>query len=189
MKKISFRNDVLPLKNELYRLALRITLDSAEAEDVVQETMIKVWNRREQWDEIESIEAFCLTICRNMAVDRTRQASKKNISIDQCSSLQSPTPNTSPITPHSSLLTPNSTFLTPEERLEQNDRLQIVKRLIDSLPEKQRTAMQLRDIEGKSYKEIAEIMGINEQQVKTNIFRARQTIKEKFTETDSYYGL
>ena len=88
MKKISFRNDVLPLKNELYRLALRITLDSAEAEDVVQETMIKVWNRREQWDEIESIEAFCLTICRNMAVDRTRQASKKNISIDQCSSLQ-----------------------------------------------------------------------------------------------------
>ncbi len=196
MKKISFRNDVLPLKNELYRLALRITLDSAEAEDVVQETMIKVWNRREQWDEIESIEAFCLTICRNMAVDRTRQASKKNISIDKCSSLQSPTPNSSPLTPnfsfltpHSSLLTPNSTFLTPEERLEQNDRLQIVKRLIDSLPEKQRTAMQLRDIEGKSYKEIAEIMGINEQQVKTNIFRARQTIKEKFTETDSYYGL
>ncbi len=196
MKKISFRNDVLPLKNELYRLALRITLDSAEAEDVVQETMIKVWNRREQWDEIESIEAFCLTICRNMAVDRTRQASKKNISIDKCSSLQSPTPNSSPLTPnfsfltpHSSLLTPNSTFLTPEERLEQNDRLQIVKRLIDSLPEKQRTAMQLRDIEGKSYKEIAEIMGINEQQVKTNIFRARQEIRQRFTETDNYYGL
>ena len=43
MKKISFRNDVLPLKNELYRLALRITLNHAEAEDVVQETMIKVW--------------------------------------------------------------------------------------------------------------------------------------------------
>ena len=93
------------------------------------------------------------------------------------------------LTPHSSLLTPNSIFRTPEERLEQNDRLQIVKRLIDSLPEKQRTAMQLRDIEGKSYKEIAEIMGINEQQVKTNIFRARQQIKQKFTETDNYYGL
>ena len=66
MKKISFRNDILPLKNELYRLALRITLNPAEAEDIVQETMIKVWNRRDQWDEIESIEAFCLTICRNL---------------------------------------------------------------------------------------------------------------------------
>jgi RNA polymerase sigma-70 factor (ECF subfamily) len=37
--KIDFRNDILPLKNQLYRLALRITLDSAEAEDVVQETL------------------------------------------------------------------------------------------------------------------------------------------------------
>ena len=179
MKNVSFRNHVLPLKNELYRLALRITQDSAEAEDVVQETMIKVWNRRDKWDEIESIEAFCLTICRNMAVDRTRQASKKNISIDKCSSLLSPTPNSSLLTPHSSLLTPE----------EQKDRMKIVKDLIDGLPEKQRTAIHLRDIEGKSYKEIADIMEINEQQVKTNIFRARQTIKEKFTETDSYYGL
>ena len=68
MKKISFRNDVLPLKNEFYRLALRITLNPAEAEDVVQETMIKVWNRREQWEQIESIEAFCLTICRNLSL-------------------------------------------------------------------------------------------------------------------------
>lgn len=189
MKNVSFRNHVLPLKNELYRLALRITQDSAEAEDVVQETMIKVWNLRDKWDEIESIEAFCLTICRNMAVDRTRQASKKNISIDKCSSLQSPTPNSSPITPHPSLLTPKSSLLTPEEQLEQKDRMKIVKDLIDGLPEKQRTAIHLRDIEGKSYKEIADIMEINEQQVKTNIFRARQTIKEKFTETDSYYGL
>ncbi len=50
MKNISFRTDVLPLKNELFRLALRITLNRDDAEDVVQETMIKVWNRREQWD-------------------------------------------------------------------------------------------------------------------------------------------
>ena len=58
MKKISFRNDILPLKNELYRLAFRITLNAEEAEDIVQETMIKVWNRRTQWNEIESIEAY-----------------------------------------------------------------------------------------------------------------------------------
>lgn len=71
MKNLSFRADVLPLKNKLFRLALRITLNHAEAEDVVQETMIKVWNRREEWQKIDSIEAFCLTICRNLAVDKT----------------------------------------------------------------------------------------------------------------------
>ena len=63
---ISFQTNILPLKNELYRLALRITLNPAEAEDVVQETMMKVWNRRDEWERIESIEAFCLTICRNL---------------------------------------------------------------------------------------------------------------------------
>ena len=47
MKIISFRDDILPLKNMLFRVALRITLDKAEAEDIVQETMIKVWNRRD----------------------------------------------------------------------------------------------------------------------------------------------
>ena len=47
MKKISFRNDVLPLKDLLYRLALRITLKHEEAQDIVQDTLIKVWNKRD----------------------------------------------------------------------------------------------------------------------------------------------
>ena len=72
MQEISFRNDILPLKDKLYRLALRITLDSAEAEDVVQETMIRVWNKREEWTQFESIEAYCLTITRNLAIDRSQ---------------------------------------------------------------------------------------------------------------------
>lgn len=46
--------------------------------------------------------------------------------------------------------------------------------------------MQLRDFEGKSYKEVAEILGITEEQVKVNIFRARQTIKQKFRKIDNY---
>ena len=45
MQEISFRNDILPLKDKLFRLALRITSDRAEAEDVVQETLIRVWNK------------------------------------------------------------------------------------------------------------------------------------------------
>jgi RNA polymerase sigma-70 factor (ECF subfamily) len=51
--------------------------------------------------------------------------------------------------------------------------------LMNSLPEKQRTAMQLRDVEGRSYKEIAEVMQISESDVKVNIFRARKAMREK----------
>ena len=74
----------------------------------------------------------------------------------------------------------------PERRTEQHDRVNLVRMIINKLPEKQRTAVQLRDFEGMSYKEIAEVMGITEEQVKVNIFRARQTIKKKFIETESY---
>ena len=169
MKKISFRNDVLPLKNELFRLALRITLNREEAEDVVQETMIKVWNRRDRWDELESIEAFCLTICRNLAVDKTRKMENQNQSLEE---------------DHDA---PDRSYASnPEEQAMQQDRIRLVRRLIDNLPEKQRSVMQLRDFEGKSYKEIAQILAISEEQVKINIFRARQTIKQKFIETEKY---
>ena len=170
MKKISFRNDILPLKNELYRLALRITLNPAEAEDVVQETLIKVWNRREQWDNLDSIEAFCLTICRNLALDKMRKMENQNPSLDEA---QHDAPDRS----YSS---------NPEEQAMQQDRIRLIRRLINELPEKQRSVMQLRDFEGKSYKEIAAIMAISEEQVKINIFRARQAIKQKFIEAEKY---
>ena len=170
MKKISFRNDILPLKNELYRLALRITLNPAEAEDVVQETMIKVWNKREQWNEIESIEAFCLTICRNISLDKMRKMENQNQSLEEGE--------------HDA---PDQSYASnPEEQVMQQDKLKLIRRLINSLPEKQRSAMQLRDFEGKSYKEIAKIMDISEEQVKVNIFRARQTIRQKYLETEEY---
>ena len=52
MQEISFRNDILPLKDKLFRLALRITSDRAEAEDVVQETLIRVWNKRDEWTPV-----------------------------------------------------------------------------------------------------------------------------------------
>lgn len=168
MKKVSFRNDILPMKNNLYRLALRITCNNAEAEDVVQDTLIKVWNRRERWEEIESMEAFCMTICRNLALDKIKKMGNQHDSLDDS---QQDRP---------------SALNNPYEEMNQKDRIQLVRRIVDGLPEKQRTCIQLRDFEGKSYKEVAEIMLISEDQVKINIFRGRQTIKQRFKELDDY---
>ena len=159
----SFQTDVLPLKNVLFRLALRITMNRADAEDVVQETMIRVWNRRDEWEQIESMEAFCLTICRNLSLDKLRRMDNHAETLSANHDPQD-----------------NSYGANPEEQIVQRDRLMVVRRLIEQLPEKQRSCVQLRDIEGKSYKDIATIMNISEEQVKVNIFRARQTIKEQF---------
>ncbi len=176
MKSISFQNDILPLKNELFRLALRITQDRAEAEDVVQETMMKVWSRRDQWQQIDNIEAFCLTICRNQALDKLR------LQHFQPQTLAATAGNT----PSSIEVQDSSHYANPEEQTVQRDRLQLVRQLISELPERQRTCMQLRDMEGKSYHDIAVIMDITEQQVKVNIFRARQTIRERFQQAENY---
>ena len=145
MKNISFRDDVLPLKDKLYRLALRITLNNAEAEDVVQETLIKVWNRRSQWEEIESIEAFALTVCRNLSLDKIKRMGNDHDSLDD-SAHDSPD---------------SSSSSNPEEQTMARDQVALVRQLIDRLPEKQRSVIQLRDIEGKSYREIANIMCIS----------------------------
>jgi RNA polymerase sigma-70 factor (ECF subfamily) len=168
MKNISFRNDILPLKDVLYRLVLRITLRHEDAEDVVQDTLIKVWNRRDNWQEINDIEAFALTICRNLSLDKIKKANNSEASLDD----------------QSVFLTDRSS--NPYERMIQQDRLDWVRRLVNNLPEKQRSCIQLRDFEGKSYKEIAEILKISEEQVKVNIFRARQNIKQKFQEAEKY---
>ena len=168
MKRVSFRNDILPLKNILFRVALRITLNREEAEDVVQDTLIKVWNRRDELEEIESLEAYSIKICRNLSLDRNKRHENQNCTL-------SDKENDSP----------DSAF-TPAEEMIRKNKINIVTSIINQLPEMQRMCVQLRDIEEKSYKEIASILGIKEDQVKINIFRARQAIKKKYQQIDNY---
>ena len=165
--QISFQHDILPLKNELYRLALRITLSREEAEDVVQDTMIKVWNNRDRWQEIDSIEAYCLTICRNLSLDVLRKKDNQHQSIEE-----------------EEVLASQQSTQNLQEAIIQKDRLQLIRQLVNALPEKQRSCMQLRDFEGKPYKEIATILNISEEQVKVNIFRARQSIKQRYQDIE-----
>ena len=167
MQKIDFLRDVLPLKDKLFRLALRITPNRAEAEDVVQETLIRVWNKREEWHLLDSMEAYCLTVARNLAIDRSER--KEAAAVE--------------LTPEAEQ-TPDDS--DPYNHLVNKERLELIRRLMDGLPEKQRAVVHLRDVEGRNYKEIARILGLTEEQVKVNLFRARQKIKKQFTEIDGY---
>ena len=157
------------MKDLLFRLALRITLNRQDAEDVVQETMIRCWNKRDSWQDIDSIQAYATTICRNLALDCTKRMGRKSKDIADTdnSTMQQSTDDNSD---------------NPLRKMIDSDRMKQLESLINQLPEKQKICLQLRDFEEKSYKEIAEMLQITEQQVKTNIFRARQTIKQRFIE-------
>lgn len=168
---MDFRNDVLPLKDKLFRLALRITLSREDAEDIVQDTLMKVWSNRAEMSAVSSIEAYAMTMCRNQALDICAKKERQNISLDEKAHDRTDT--------HSML---------PDEKMAQDEGKTLVRQTIDSLPEKQRTAMLMREIEEKTYKEIAQVMGLTESDVKINIFRARKSIREHLAKI-SKYGL
>ena len=170
-KIISFRGDILPLKNVLYRLALRITLSHEDAEDVVQDTMMKLWNRREEWPTIDNIAAFATTVCRNLALDRIALKDNQAERLEAHENGVCHTPDVAP---------------TADERMENDERMQWVARLFSQLPEKQRSVMQLRDIEGLTVAQTAAVMHISEADVKTTLCRARQTIREQFKKIENY---
>lgn len=160
MDNISFRTTVLPLGDRLFRLALRITMNRAEAEDVVQDTLLKVWELRSEWGQINNLEAFAIATCRNRALDVLKWAGRNTKSLDEVETSQLST-------------------LNSQRSLEAREQLSLVRRLMDGLPELQRSIMLLRDIEGKNYQEIAEALDISETQVKVYLHRARTKIKEQ----------
>ena len=150
---------LLPLKDKLYRFALRILGDEIDAEDVVQETYVKVWQKSEQLQGIENKEAWCMTVTRNLAIDKIRGRKKAMSSdIDGYHFISDQNP-------------------TPDKLMENQQSLDLVMIKLNALPEQQREIIHLRDIEGYTYKEIASMTGYSEEQVKVNLFRARQKLK------------
>jgi RNA polymerase sigma factor (sigma-70 family) len=164
----AFQNMVFPVKNKLYRFAFRLLGSNEEAKDVVQEVMIKVWTGREQLDQVQNLEAWCMRITKNLSLDRLRQQQRR-----PTDSLE----KTMHLSHHS---------LTPAESTELDERMKRIGELMAELPDKQRQVMHLRDIEGYSYNEICEILEIDMSQVKVNLFRARNAVREKLLKMDAY---
>lgn len=164
----AFQNRVLPAKNKLFRFALRMLGDDDDAKDVVQEVLIRVWNGREQMHTIENMEVWCMRITKNLALDKLRANQRKGAEpLEKSFHIQ-------------------LTDKTPDVKTELGESMKHVSELIAALPEKQRQVIHLRDVEGYTYNEICEIMEIDMNQVKVNLFRARNFVKEKLMKINAY---
>ncbi len=164
----AFQNQVIPVKNKLFRFAFRLLGNEEEAKDVVQEVFIKVWNGRDKMDEIQNWEAWCMRITKNLSLDMIRLSSRKN---------------TFPIAEGFDI---RHEMPTPHEKTELHESMQHVSAMIDTLPEKQRQVIHLRDVEGYSYNEICDILELDMNQVKVNLFRARNSVREKLMKISAY---
>jgi RNA polymerase sigma-70 factor (ECF subfamily) len=160
MKQDYFRNKILPLSDQLFRLALSITGNRQDAEDVLQDALLNAW-KKEEWETVEHPEAYCFRSIRNIAIDRISLKDNQQEAWDD-------------------RYDPPDAVASIQEQLEREEHLLLLENAVRRLPEKQRTIFQLREVEELNYKQIAEAMNISEEQVKVNLFRARQKIKQFF---------
>lgn len=164
----AFQNRVLPAKNKLFRFALRMLGNDEEARDVIQEVFIRVWNGRENWGDIQNMEAWCMRITKNLSLDRLRSIQRKG---------------TYPVAEGFDVQHADA---TPDVKTELGESMQHVSQLIAALPEKQRQIIHLRDVEGYTYSEISEMLELDMNQVKVNLFRARNAVREKLMKINAY---
>lgn len=162
----NFKIEVLPLKNKLYRFAMRLMKNVPESEDIVQDVFIRLWARKNKLSEYRSIEAFAMTITKNLCLDRLKSKNYGHFQLSE---------------QHDEI-----NEKTPFIEVERNDAYQCVKKLIDQLPEQQRMIIHLRDIEGYEYAEIAEVLKLSENTIRVNLSRARKKIRETMVNKYNY---
>ncbi|HMM03096.1 MAG: RNA polymerase sigma factor [Dysgonomonas sp.] len=155
----TFKKVFLPYHQKLYRIAYRIVQDAANAEDIVQETFIKLWNKRGDMQDIENTEAFSIIILRNTCLDHLRKT--KN---DYHTNYDTDIPETASLV----------------KQIEIQDEAERVKKLINKLPEQQRQVMIMKHWDGYSDEEIEQITGISPGNIRVILSRARKTIREQF---------
>ena len=161
-----FTLQVIPLKNKLFRFAKRILDHTEEAEDIVQEVLIKLWNRRDSLDTYRSVEALAMITTKNMCLDWLKT---KKYKVDRMED-------------HTRFLE----NLPDEQKMDLSEEILRVKKAMKMLPQQQQMIMQLRDIEGYDFESIAEILEMNENAVRVNLSRARKRIREMITTTRLY---
>jgi len=166
MKQTEFLNIVLPFKDKLFRMAKRLLVSTEEAEDATQEILIKLWSKKNKMESYNNVEAFAMTMTKNLCLDRLKSKQAGNLKLV-----------------HSNY-TDSSTSL--QKDLEAKDSISWVERIMSELPEQQKMVLQLRDVEQYEYEEIEKLLDMKPTAVRVALSRARKTVREKLMEKHNY---
>jgi RNA polymerase sigma-70 factor (ECF subfamily) len=169
MTSEEFKNNLIPMHQKLYRLCYRFLGTVADAEDAMQEVFLKLWNMRDKLTGIENIEAFATTVTKNYCLDRLKL--KKNVSMDDL--LTNIVIADQAQSPHASLENRDNTFF--------------VKQIINTLPDQQKSIIIMRDIEEYSFDEIQNVTGLDVNNIRVNLSRARKQVRNELIKFH-YYG-
>lgn len=166
MDAACFKKLFLPYHRKLYEVAFRLLKNEDDARDVLQETYLKLWDKRDTLDAIENPEAFCVKLIHNMCIDLLRSA----YYVRERQGME---------------LTDNVPLAVPDHT-DARDTVQQVKLIVAHLPAQQRQVIYLRDVVGYSYKEIGELTGLSEVNIRVLLSRARKKIREDYLKQRDY---
>lgn len=171
MEQELFKTKVLPAKDRMFRLARWLMKSEQDAEDMVQESMLRLWQQRSKLPLCHNIEAYAIRTVRNTCLDRHRNKKHKGQqSLDEAQAIL-------------------ANEATPEQHTEARNTEEVIERLMTNLPEQQQWLMRLREVEELSYEEIQEATGLQINAIRTAISRARKNLREKYKEVANYEQL
>ena len=166
MQEISFRDDILPLKDKLFRLALRITFNRAEAEDVVQEVFVRLWEKRGELKSVQNLEGYLLLSVKNRCLNYLKHEEVERR--------------------HAEILLQEQDEEDEDYRLMREEMYRALHRAVDELPERCRQVFELH-LQGKKNEEIAQVLELSVETVKTQKKKAMYFLRERLGK--SYYLL
>lgn len=165
MSKSIFENKILPVSQKMYRYALSILKNDDTAHDVVQDCLVKIWDKRELLSGITNPESWVMRITRNQCYDWVK-TNRYTIDVEATNLVSE-----SDETDHESIL---------------NDSMLWLDKIMATLSQKNREIFHLREVEEFTYQEIAEVMSLSLSDVKVSIHRSRQKIKSSFQKIEGY---
>ena len=166
MNQSDFLNGILPFKDKVFRLAKRLLVSTEEAEDATQELFFKLWKNKEKLSEYKNVEAFAMTMTKNYCYDRLKSKQASNLTLV-----------------HSNYKEKDTSL---DKKVEYQDTVNQVHKLIEKLPEQQKLIIQLRDIEQYDFDEICKMMDMQPTAVRVALSRARKTIREELIKQHNY---
>ena len=164
MQASDFKQLFLPCHRKLFSVAYRLMSNAQAAEDMVQETFLKLWMQRDKMEKVDNPEAYSITVLRRLFYDKMRAGHLQEVDKDVGSLQVSSSQNIS-------------------KQLEEADEYHCVRLLINHLPEPQARIMLMRDIEDRSFEEISIETGLTEVNIRSILSRARKKIREQIKAT------
>ncbi len=166
MTSEEFKNKIIPFATKLYPMIFRILKNEEETRDALQDLMLKLWDKRKELDKCNNLTSYVITVAKNYSFDLLKKKRPRAIGEKE-----------------------EYRILNIEEDgcdQDNREKYEHVHKVIEKLPEKYKTVIRMRDIDGFSFDEIKEMTGFEITHLRVILSRARTKVKNEIEKIYDY---